>query len=120
MKEKLKNKAACIAVQYKISYRWSGGKVLLAIIIGVKRLAADYPHLPAYIQPVQPATAPTGLPARPSATELHAVNDVIEILTHNWAVVQGFVRAMGENIHEAIDTEFFNDLQYHVYGYDDV
>ena len=63
MKEKLKNEAGHIVIKYKVSYNWSGGRGLLALVIGAARLAADYPHLPAYVQSVQPATIPAGLPA---------------------------------------------------------
>ena len=66
MKEEFKNEAGRIAVKYTLSYAWSCGRGLLTLIIGAARLAADYPLLPAYVQQVQPATVPAGLPARPT------------------------------------------------------
>ena len=50
-KEELKNLAARQAIRFKVSYEWSGGKVLLVLIIGAARLASDYPALEAYVQP---------------------------------------------------------------------
>ena len=120
MKEELKNEADRIAVKYKVSYAWSGGRGLIALIIGAARLAADYPLLPAYVQPLQPATVPAGLPARPTPAQLCTANDAINILNRDWAVVSGFIRAMGELICNAVDSKFYKDLQHHVYGYNDV
>ena len=50
-KEEMKNLAARQAIRFKVSYEWSKGKVLLALIIGAARLASDYPALEAYVQP---------------------------------------------------------------------
>ena len=120
MKEELKSEATRIAGKYKVSYGWSGGKELLALVIGASRLLADYPLLPAYVQPVQPATTPTGLPAQPTPAQLCTANDAINVLNRDWAAVSGFIRAMGENIRNAMSAEFYEDLQHHVYGYDNV
>ena len=40
-KEELKNLAARQAIRFKVSYEWSGGKGILALIIGAACLAAD-------------------------------------------------------------------------------
>ena len=110
MKEELKNAVARIAVKYKLSYVWSGGTGLLALIVSVMRLAANYPHLPTYIQPTQLSSAPTGLPAQPSVGKIRDANDTNDILNRDWVVVSGFIRAMGENIWETVDTKFVEDL----------
>ena len=120
MKEELKNEAGRIAVKYKVSYDWSGGRGLLALVIGAARLHADYPLLPAYVQPVQPATIPAGLPARPTPAQLREANDAVDILNRDWAVVSGFKRGMCELIRLAVDAEYYEDLSHHVYGYDDI
>ena len=120
MKEELKNEAGRIAVKYKVSYNWSGGRGLLVLVIGAARLAADYPNLLAYVQLVQPATIPGGLPARPTSVQLREANDAVDTFNREWAVVSGFIRAMDELIRNAIDAEFYEDMSNHVYGYDNV
>ena len=47
-----------IAKKRKVSYDWSGGKGLIALVIGAARLAADYPELPAFNFPDQPDMTP--------------------------------------------------------------
>ena len=43
-----------IALNYDVSYDWSGGYGILMEIIGAARYAADKPLLPAYIPPNAP------------------------------------------------------------------
>ena len=57
-KEELKNLAARQAIRFKVSYKWSGGKGLLALIIGAARFAEYYTALEAYVQPDQPDNDP--------------------------------------------------------------
>ena len=65
-----------------MSYEWSGGKGLLALIIGAARLAADYPALEAYAQPDLPDNDPNeGLGARPLADDIRdakTANDTLK------------------------------------------
>ena len=96
------------------------GKGFLVLLFGATHLVEDHSTIPVYVQPVQPVTAPTGLPTQPSAAELRATNNAIKILNCNWAVVNGFLRAMGKNIHDTINAEFYEDLQHQVYGYDGI
>ena len=120
-KEELKNLAARQAIRFKVSYKWSGGKGLLALIIGAARLALDYPALDAYVQPDQPDNDPnTGLGARPSADDIRDAKTANETLKQDWAVIEGFRRGMGENICDALDAKYYKYLNHHVYGYDDV
>ena len=57
-KETLKNEAKNIDIALKVSYNWSQGKGLLTLIIGLARLAADYPNFPAFVEPTQPPNTP--------------------------------------------------------------
>ena len=120
MKEEPKNEAGRITIKYKVSYAWLGGRGLLNLIFGAARLAADYPLLPAYVQPVQPVTIWAGLPARPPPAQLHTANDAIDIINHAFYVVSRFIRAMGKLICNAVDSDYYEDLQHHVYGYDNI
>ena len=63
-KEELKNLAARQSIRFKVSYEWSGGKGLVALIIDAARLAADYPDLEAYAQPDQPDNDPSRISIR--------------------------------------------------------
>ena len=91
------------------------------MIIGAARLAADYPALEAYVQPDQPYKDPnSGLGARPLADDIRDVKTANDTLKQDWAVLSGFRRGMTENIREALDAEYYEDLDHHVYGYDDV
>ena len=92
-KEELKNLAARQAIRFKVSYEWSGGKVLLALIIGAARLEAHYPALEAYVQPDQPDNNPNaGLGAQPSADDIRDAKTANDTLKRDWAVLSGFRR----------------------------
>ena len=117
----MKNLAARQAIIFKVSYEWSGGKGLLALIIGAARLASEYPALDAYVQPDQPDNDPNaGLGARPLADDIRDAKTANENLKRDWAVLSGFRRGMGRNIRDTLDAEYYEDLYHHVYGYDDV
>ena len=91
------------------------------MIIGAARLAADYPSLEAYVQPDQPDNDPNaGLGARPLADDIRDAKTANDTLKRDLDVLSGFRRVMGENISDALDAEYYEDLDHHVYGYDDV
>ena len=105
-KEELKNLAARQDIRFKVSYEWSGGKGLLALIIGAARFAADYPALEAYVQPDHLDIDPNaGLGARPLADNICDAKTENETLKQDWAVLSGFRRGMGEKIRDALDAE---------------
>ena len=95
-KEELKNLAARQAIRFKVSYEWSGGKGLMALIIGAASLASDYPALDAYVQPDQPDNDPNaGLVARPSADDIRDVKTANRTFKQDLAVLLVFRRGMG-------------------------
>ena len=115
------NLAARQAIRFKVIYEYSGGKGLLALIIGAARLASDYPSLEAYAQPDHPDNDPNaGLGTRPSAEGIRDEETANETLKRDWAVLSGFKREMGENIRDTLDAEYYKDLDHYVYGYDNV
>ena len=119
-KETLKNDAKKIAIALKVSYDWSQGKGLLALIIGSARLAADYPNFPAFVEPTQPPNTPNYPQANPTGAQERAARATNDLLKRDWAVVSGFRRGMGELIREALDSKYYEDLDHMVHGYDDV
>ena len=85
------------------------------MIIGAARLAADYPALEAYVQPDQPDNDPNaGLGARPSMDDIRDAKTANDMLKRDWDVLSGFRRGMGKNIRDALDTEYYEDLDHHV------
>ena len=48
---------------------------------------------------------------------LNAEND---LLKHDWAVVKGFRRAIGENIRDALDGRYHNQLKHRVLQYKNI
>ena len=119
-KERMKAEAAKIAIAPKVSYDWSQGKGLLAMIIGGVRLAADYPPFPAYVEPTQPNNTPAYPQANPTQAQERAARAANDLLKRDWAVVCGFKRGMGENMRGALDPEYYEDLEHVVHGFDDV
>ena len=118
-KERLKTELTKVAIKHKVSYAWSGGKGLLPMIIGATRFAADYPALPAYAEPAQPANSPN-IAAGISQHVARERRDDNDLLKRDWAVVCGFRRGIGELIRRSLDSEYFEDLEHVSYGYDDV
>ena len=91
------------------------------MIIGAARLASDYPALEAYVQPDQTDNNPNaGLGARPLTDDIRDAKTANDMLKRDWAVLSGFRRGMGENIRDALDAKYYEDLDHHVYGYDNV
>ena len=58
--------------------------------------------------------------ARPSADDIRDAKTANDTLKRDWGVLSGFRRGMGENIRDALDAEYYEDLDHHVYGYDDL
>ena len=119
-KEKLKTELTKIATKHKVSYDWSGGKGLTALIIGAARLATDYPHLAPFVEPVIPHNTPQGLGANPTQAQVRVATDENNLAKRDWAVVCGFRRGASELIRNALDSEYYDDLDHVQYGYDDV
>ena len=119
VKEIFKAELTKIAMKHKVSYGWSGGKGLIALIIGATRLAADYPALDPFFEPTIPPNSPT-LPARPTPEQIRDAKAANDLLKRDWAVVAGFRRGVGELIREALDSEYYDDLEHGRFGYDQV
>ena len=54
------------------------------------------------------------------ADDIRNAKTANDTLKRDWAVLLGFRRGIGENIRNALDAEYYEDLDHHVYGYDDV
>ena len=75
-----------IAIKHKVSYDWSGGKGLIALIIGATRLTADYPTLAAFVEPTAPDNTPQGLGVNPTQAQVRVAKDNNNLLKRDWAV----------------------------------
>ena len=118
-KQNLVTELTKIAKKHKVSYDWSGGKGLIALIIGAARLAADFPALPPFIFPDRPDMAPT----IPNGTNQQTVRQLVDennLKKRDWAVISGFCRGASEQIRNALDSEYYEDLEHVRFGYDDV
>lgn len=104
-KERLKTQLAKIVIKHKVSYDWSEGKGLIAFIIGGARLATVYPVLAMFVQPTQPANAPTIAAGTTQhiAKELRDQNDMKK-WDWDWAGVCGFNQAIGYIIRRSFDS----------------
>ena len=75
-KELLKNQAQDAAMAEAVSYDWSGGMVILVLIMGVARYGAETPTLPAFVEPVPPASSVQAmLGANATAPQMRAAVD---------------------------------------------
>ena len=119
-KERLKSELTKVAIKHKVSYNWSAGKGLIPLIIGAARYAADYPNVPAFVDPVSPPNTPAGLGNNPTQAQVRVATDENNLLKRDWAVVCGFKRGASELIRGALDSEYYDDLEHVQYGYDDV
>ena len=71
-KEILKGEAQDVAMNCLVSYDWAVTFSLIVMIMGATIYAAEYPNLPAYVEPVHPPSNPTtGLTLNASATAIH-------------------------------------------------
>ena len=118
-KQNLVSELTKIAKKHKVSYDWSGGKGLIALIIGAARLAADYPALPAFTFPDRPDMAPT-IPNGTNQAGIRQLVDENNLEKWDWAVVSGFCRGVNESIMNALDSEYYEDLEHVRFGYDEV
>ena len=109
--------ACTIAVIFKVSYGWSGGYGLLALILGAARHLIDHPTLDPYVQPTQPADKPTYPSANPKSIEIKNASDAWMVKKRDWAVVCGFVEGFTTLIQRAIDPEYIKPLAHARYGF---
>ena len=103
-------------MKQRVSYNWAGQYGLLAEIIGAARYALDNPAMPAYVAPAQLANAPN-FPNNASVAGIKAATDANNLKKRDWAVICGFRRGVGENIHDALDLDFYSALENENYGY---
>ena len=106
-----------IAMRHKVSYGWSGGYGLIALIIGAVRMAADHPAVDPFVHPAQPDMAPTIAPGT-SQHETRRLLDENNLARRDYTVVLGFCRGASKLIRNALDTEYYEDLEHVRYGYD--
>ena len=116
-KQRMVSELTKIAMRYKVSYGWSGGYGLIALIIGAVRLAADHPGVDPFLHPDRPDMAPTIAPGT-SQHETRRLLDENNLARRDYAVVSGFCRGASELIRNALDTEYYEDLEHVRYGYD--
>ena len=117
-KEILKEEAQDVAMNCLVSYDWAVTFSLIVMIMGATIYAAEYPNLPAYVEPVHPPSNPTtGIPLNASATAICTATLHNGLLRRDWAVVCGFRHGVKHNIMDALDLEFFQGLRHSTYKY---
>ena len=118
-KERLKERLTKVATKHKVSYDWSGGRGLVALILGATQYAADYPALAAFVHPDRPDNSPA-IPGNASGAQITRLKDENNQLKRDYAVVEGFCRGAGVLIRNALDREYYKDLEHVRFGFDDV
>ena len=104
----------------KVSYTWSGTKGIPTLLIAAVQLATNYPDLPDFAKSTQPPTSPVYPNGRLSAAQLGIGKNKPRLLKQDWAAVWEFNGGIAENIRDALDNKYFEDIEHGVYGYDKV
>ena len=119
-KEILKKECKKTAEELKVDYRWSGSYGLLPLIIGAERMALEHPDLDPFVMSERPPNTPPDLAnnAGNQAVRLAVADN--EAKKRDYAIIQGFIKGTRDNIKDALDLEYYEDLEHVEHGYDNV
>ena len=114
-KENLLSKIEELTINAKVHYDWVGDYGLLAVVIGTARYQTDTTLV--YILPAQPPNHHASINDRLTSAQREKFNAKNNLLKRDWAVVIGFKKAVGENIRDALDSAFYEQLKPKTYAY---
>ena len=81
---------------------------------------AEHPDLEPFVVPEQPSNTPPNLAinAGNQAVQLAVADN--EAQKPDWVILRGFMKGMSENIRDALDLEYYEDLEHVDHGYRNV
>ena len=85
------------------------------MVVGVFRYLSDTTNN--YVAPTQPPNRQADVTDRSTQAQHNEMKTKNDILKQNWAVVTDWKKAIGENIRDALDTAFYNQLKEKTYNY---
>ena len=114
-KENMLSKLEELAINVKVHYGCARDYGLLAMVIGTARYQTDTTLV--YIAPTQPPNRHASINDRSTSAQRDEYNAENNLLKRDWAVVTGFKKAVGENIRDALDSAFYEQLKAKTYAY---
>ena len=110
---------ATIAVQIDVTYDWAAGYGMLAEVMGATDYDTKYAPL-VYIEPTRPGVTHTGIePTMPGHLREQYTREHEESKS-NFGLVTGFRRGTGDNIRDAIDEKYYEQLIEEIFAYKNV
>ena len=114
-KEALLREAEEVALECDVHYAWAGEFGLLATVIGTVRYLAEAGLN--YVVPVQPVDAPPPAVAGGTAAVIRAWESTNDLDRRNFAIFKGFKSAICENIRDALDLQYYEQIREVTFGF---
>ena len=117
-RDRLLDEASTVASNYDVPYAWSGDHGLLAEVIG----AVNYLRITNLVY-VEPAQVEAFNPAITQATTDYQTKKKAaeyEELREAWYTRKGLIQGIGENIRDALDERYYEQLRKKIIGYKNV
>ena len=113
--EKLHKEAADVAMDCDVSYTWSSGHGLLAEILGPVKYLSETTFV--YVEPTKPPHQHAGIAANTTQHQTRVLTAANNLLYQDWAVVAGFRKVTSENIRDALEDQYFDQLKQQIFRY---
>ena len=114
-KEELLREAEEVALECDVHYPWAGEFGLLATVIGQARYLAEAGLN--YVTPVQPVDMPPPAVAGGTAAVIRAWESTNDLDRRNFAIFKGFKTAICENIRDALDLQYYEQIREVTFGF---
>ena len=108
-RKNLEAEACEVAMDADVSYSWAGDYGLLAKVIGATKYAEETGQK--YIQPTQPETYDSNITKDTPAYEREMLVAKNEEARENWYVRKGTIRGIADNIRDALDPTYYQQLK---------
>ena len=97
-----------LALEAEVSYDWEGKYGLLGVIMGAVKYQSETGLN--MIDPTKPPNTYAGIAAASTAHNTRVLTAENDLLKHDWAKVTGFLTGAGENLRDALDPKYYDQL----------
>ena len=115
-KQNLIKEMQAAGVDANVSYTWAGDCGLLVKINCATKYLADTQDT--YIEPTKPPQNHAGVLVRnPTQTQVRILTAINDLLKQDYATVLGFRKGVGQNVRDALDKKYWEQLEVPVFLY---